>query len=82
MTKMVLFTVLVFILSCKDNPAPKENPVTNGVKTYGQPNIDVESIKNDHRLWWNYYAQNISLESDFIAIDESSKEITKLAFLE
>lgn len=48
---------------------------------YGQPNVDSENIQKDYMKWWTYHSDNIILSSDFIGIDNSSKIISKEAFL-
>jgi len=48
---------------------------------YGKPNVDSENIQNDYMKWWTYHSDNIILSSDFIAINDASKIITKEAFL-
>lgn len=48
---------------------------------YGQPNVDSENIQKDYMKWWTYHNDNIKLSSDFLAIDNDSKMITKESFL-
>lgn len=47
-----------------------------------QPNVDFKNLEKDHATWWAYYSSNnIVLSSDFIAIDNLSKTISKGEFL-
>jgi peroxiredoxin len=43
--------------------------------------ITPESIQSNLTIWLDYQEKNIILSSDFIALDENAKEITKAAFL-
>jgi len=49
---------------------------------YGQPDVNVESLKKDFMKWWTYYNNQINLSSDFIAIDTLSNKITKADFMQ
>lgn len=64
------------LVSCTQKVKHDEN------LSFGKPNFKVESIVKDFKTWWYYHNTYIALESDFIAISESSVEITKRQFLE
>ena len=74
----------VCFLSCKENTPNKKDIVKKEIlpTSLGEPNIDVDKLTTDFRNWWTYHSKNISLETDFIAVNETSTEITKLEFLE
>lgn len=89
MKKHTIIAVSIFLIgfaSCKENNIQKEKDTENRISkekaSFGEPNVNVGNLNNDFRTWWNYHSREIALESDFKAINESSKEITKLAFLE
>jgi thiol-disulfide isomerase/thioredoxin len=48
----------------------------------GNPEVDTIQIQNNYSEWSAYQRKNIMLSRDFIALDESSKEISKQAFLD
>ena len=52
-----------------------------GQVNYGKPEEDAMAIQKNFQIWWNYQSKNILLSSDFIALDTSSKEISKESFL-
>jgi peroxiredoxin len=47
----------------------------------GQPDVDFKNIEKDYMQWWTYHSNNILLSSNFLAIDDSSKIISKRDFL-
>jgi peroxiredoxin len=53
------------------------------ISSFGQTKsaITPESIQSNLTIWLDYQEKNIILSSDFIALDENAKEITKAAFL-
>lgn len=66
---ITLFISILVMVSCSEKT------------DYGQPNVDSENIQKDYMEWWTYYNDNIILSSNFIAIDNSSKIISKEDFL-
>jgi peroxiredoxin len=64
-----LVTFLLIFTSC------------SGQAEYGKPEVDPVNVQSKFMDWWNYHYKNIMLSRDFIALDESSKEISKKAFL-
>jgi thiol-disulfide isomerase/thioredoxin len=48
----------------------------------GNSEVDPIQIQNNYSEWSAYQRKNIMLSRDFIALDESSKEISKQAFLD
>lgn len=71
MKKLISLIVLSLILtSC------------SGQTKFGNPEVDPIQIQNKFMDWWTYQSRNIMLSRDYIALDESSKEISKESFLE
>ncbi|WP_163410350.1 TlpA family protein disulfide reductase [Flavobacterium ajazii] len=70
MHKLIRFIILFLIFtSC-----------TSQTK-YGDPEVDPAKIQSKFMDWWAYQSRNIMLSRDYIALDESSKEISKKVFL-
>lgn len=70
MQKLIRLTVIFLIFtSC------------SGQTKYGKPEVDPLKIQGKFMDWWTYQSRNIMLSRDYIALDESSKEISKKAFL-
>lgn len=46
-----------------------------------RPDVDFKNIEKNSMQWWTYHYNNIVLSSNFIAIDDSSKIISKGEFL-
>lgn len=70
MQKLIRLTVIFLIFtSC------------SGQTKYGKPEVDPAKIQSKFMDWWTYQSRNIMLSRDYIALDESSKEISKKAFL-
>jgi len=63
------FVAILAIVSCSEKPEP------------GPPNVDVNQLEKDYMTWFTYNRENIHLSSKFVALDVSSKEISKGAFL-
>jgi peroxiredoxin len=72
MKKVILLSVLITfsILVCHSEKQGQN-----------QPNIVFKNLEKDFPKWWAYYNNNIVLSSDFIAIDNFSKIISKGEFL-
>ena len=49
---------------------------------FGNPEVDPTQIQKSYTEWWVYQNKNIMLSRDFTALDSSSKEISKEAFLD
>jgi hypothetical protein len=47
----------------------------------GPPDVDFKEIEKNFMQWWTYQSNTIQLSSNFIAIDDSSKIISKGEFL-
>lgn len=69
-TYYILIVLILLFAACKENTR------------YGEPNINGETLEKDFRTWWNYYKKNVSLASDFVALDEAEKPISKADFLQ
>jgi len=65
-----IFVAVLAIVSCSEKPEP------------GPPNVDVIQLENDYMKWLTYNYENIHLSSKFVALDNSSKVISKGAFLQ
>ena len=63
------FVAILAIVSCSEKSEP------------GAPNVDVNQLEKDYMKWLTYQYENIHLSSKFVAFDNSSKEISKGAFL-
>ena len=63
------FVAILAIVSCSEKSGP------------GSPNVDVNQVEKDYMMWLTYHRDNIHLSSMFVALDISSKEISKGAFL-
>jgi len=77
-----LFTILAILLvsftSCKEHSEKKsENEKTEIIK----PLMDFEDLISDYNKWWSYHYHKISLSSEFDALNEKSRKITKDEFL-
>ena len=48
---------------------------------YGKPKVNPKEVQQKFMKWWTYYYDEILLSSDFNALDENSKPISKEAFL-
>lgn len=69
--KKSLFTIYILIVFHS----------TFGQVNYGKPEVDPITIQKNYQTWWNYQSKNILLSTDFIALDTTSKEISKESFL-
>jgi thiol-disulfide isomerase/thioredoxin len=69
--RMCLALLIVFIstMACSQKP------------NLGQPDVDFKEIEKNFVQWWTYQSNNITLSSNFIAIDDSSKIMSKGDFL-
>lgn len=63
------FVAILAIVSCSEKSEP------------GPPNVDVNQLEKDYMKWLTYNYENIYLSSKFVALDISSKEISKGTFL-
>jgi len=63
------FVAILAIVSCTEKSGP------------GSPNVDVNQLEKNYMTWLNYHRDNIHLSSKFVALDVSSKEISKGDFL-
>ncbi|MBR9845393.1 MAG: TlpA family protein disulfide reductase [Algicola sp.] len=76
---VILFILPILIFSCKETAAIKMS--TERVVEL-QPKVDFKELESDFMTWWTYHTKNISLSSNFIALDELSDTIEKKQFLE
>jgi len=53
----------------------------NGQVQYGAPEVDPVVIQSKFMDWWTYQSTHIMLSRDFIALDATSNEMSKEAFL-
>lgn len=74
---LILLIVIFSFLACNDNP--KKEFLEKEKKL--QPTADTKELTSDFMTWWTYYYNEISLSSDFEALDEDSKKISKEQFL-
>jgi peroxiredoxin len=65
----ILFFIMLIFTSC------------SGQAQYGEPEVNPIAIQSKFTDWWNYQYKNIMLSRDFVALDVTSKEISKEAFL-
>lgn len=65
----ILFFIMLIFASC------------SGQAQYGEPEVNPMTIQSKFTDWWNYQYKNIMLSRDFVALDVTSKEISKEAFL-
>ena len=47
----------------------------------GNPNVNVKLLERSFSDWWKYHNQNIRLSSDFVALDNDDRKISKENFL-
>ena len=66
---LAFFIATISLMACAQKPDS------------GQPDVDFKSIEKNSMQWWTYHYNNIVLSSSFIAIDDSSKIISKGEFL-
>ena len=65
----ILFFIMLIFISC------------SGQTKYGEPEVNPIAIQSKFMDWWSYHYKNIMLSRDFVALDITSKEISKEAFL-
>ncbi|MWB93206.1 redoxin domain-containing protein [Flavobacterium sp. GA093] len=70
MQKFISFIITVFIFTSSFSQTK-----------YGKPEVHPIQIQNTFETWSAYQKKNIMLSRDFVALDASSKEISKEAFL-
>lgn len=66
---LAFFIATVTLVACAQKP------------NSGLPDVDFIAIEKNFVQWWTYQSKHILLSSNFIAIDESSKTISKGDFL-
>lgn len=72
LSNLILFSSLFILLfSCKEKPP-----------LYGTPNVDIATIQNHFSNWYKYDKIYIDLSKDYRALNATSEEIEKEAFLE
>lgn len=78
MKNFTLLILILFFASCKEQIKSKTEVTVN----LQQPNVDFNSLELDFDKWWTYHNDNISLSSEFIALNNKSERISKNDFLE
>lgn len=73
--------IAIILFSCKENDK-KEKQLASDTIEILEPNVDVNELEADFMKWWTYYSYNISLSSNFVALNEKSDTIVKRQFLE
>jgi len=79
MKNLLLLILILCLTSCKEN---KNSQIENARISSQHPNVDFNSLELDHKKWWTYHYNNISLSSEFIAMNDKSEVINKSDFLE
>ena len=46
-----------------------------------EPVVDIDEVTTDYNTWWSYHYYDISLSSDFTALNEKAAVISKEEFL-
>ncbi|WP_053975476.1 TlpA family protein disulfide reductase [Mangrovimonas xylaniphaga] len=76
---IIIFLLHTSITSCKENT----NKETADVQIENtEPEITINELEHDFKKWWTYHSYNISLSSNFKALNEHSDTIDKKQFLE
>ena len=65
---IILFAIIA--ISCQER------------KKFGTPNVDVIELQSDLNKWYRYHYTYIDLTSNFNALNEHSKDISKLDFIQ
>ncbi|MCK9414126.1 MAG: TlpA family protein disulfide reductase [Prolixibacteraceae bacterium] len=68
-TCLAFFIATISLMACAQKPDS------------GLPDVNFKDIEKNFMQWWTYQSNNIVLSSNFIAIDDSSKIISKGEFL-
>lgn len=76
--KTILILLVSLSISCNE---PLEKPQQKGATTLLHPKTDVNVLENNFMNWWTYHVPNISLSSDFTALNQKSDTIKKEQFL-
>lgn len=75
--KNISLMLLLIIITCAS--CNKKSGKNLDKERQGQ--VDLKELTADFSTWWNYHYSKISLSSDFIALDENAKLISKETFL-
>lgn len=75
---ILLSILLISFISCKESPEKKSITKNQEVS---QPLMDYDSLISDEDKWWSYHYNEISLLSDYQALNEKSEKISKEKFL-
>lgn len=77
----ILIGILLIVISTssckKKTESTNEKLLTESYKT----NVKFKTIESDWKQWWAYHYNTIKLSQNFIAINDSSEEISKQEFL-
>lgn len=69
-TSLSLIVLLLLLGACAEK------------KRHYEPGVNGETVEKDFKTWWNYYKKEVSLASDFVALDDAEKPIGKADFLQ
>lgn len=75
---LVLMILIFSVISCKENKGDQPKIVT---QENLEPVADINELTADYKTWWSYHYYDISLSSDFKAVNENSEIISKEEFL-
>lgn len=79
MKNIIFLAIILCFTSCMENKKPQTKDTRVNLH---KPNVDFNSLQIDFRKWWTYHYNNISLSSEFIALNDRSEIISKKFFLE
>lgn len=78
MRNIYITTILIFFfIGCKNNSEKTEPISTENI----QPVTNTNKLTSSFMNWWTYHYNDISLESDFNALDDKFQSISKKEFL-
>ncbi|MFV8226451.1 TlpA family protein disulfide reductase [Christiangramia aquimixticola] len=80
MNKIICFVMLCITLTSCNNQS--KQGATQALNEKLEPVVDIKELTGDYMTWWSYHYYNISLASDFEALDENFKAVSKGKFLE
>ena len=78
MKKFLFILTILTCISCKEARNGQKSEDTSVSKKI---NTEFNILETNFKDWWTYHENNISLTTDFVAINEHSEKITKGQFL-
>ncbi|WP_417888216.1 TlpA family protein disulfide reductase [Zunongwangia sp.] len=78
MRNIFITTIIIFFFTGCKNDSGKTEPVS--IKNI-QPVTNTKNLTSSFMNWWTYHYNDISLESDFSALDDKFQSISKEEFL-